>query len=81
MSNKNEGNLVSFKVFLDYGGTVVTELSGVPEDKLHTIFKGDELQLIRRLVRSAREKLEPMHEYLEEELSAFSAASFQASQL
>ena len=34
-------------------------------------FKGDELALIRKIIRETKPKLEPLHNYLEKELTAF----------
>tara|TARA_R100000995_G_C3405666_1_gene87000 strand:+ start:145 stop:366 length:222 start_codon:yes stop_codon:yes gene_type:complete len=68
--NYKEGNLLSFKILVDETGNIVTELSGVPLDKLKDIFKGNELILIRRILSEARPKLEGLHEYLEDQLDS-----------
>ena len=68
--NYKEGNLLSFKILVDETGNIVTELSGVPLDKLKDIFKGNELILIRRILSEARPKLEGLHEYLEDHLDS-----------
>lgn len=65
-----EGNIISFKLLLDGGGVVVTELSGIPERELSKIFKDDDLILMRTLLRLCNEKLQPLHSQLEEELDA-----------
>lgn len=65
-----EGNLIGFKVVVDSKGYLVTELSGVPEDKLSTIFKGHDLKLIRRVLAICNDKLKPLHKELEAELQA-----------
>tara|TARA_B000000557_G_C20727171_1_gene422658 strand:- start:163 stop:384 length:222 start_codon:yes stop_codon:yes gene_type:complete len=65
-----EGNIISFKLLLDRGGVVVTELSGIPERELSKIFKDDDLILMRTLLRLCNEKLQPLHSQLEEELDA-----------
>lgn len=70
-----EGNLISFKLLIDRGGVVVTELSGVPEKELHKIFKGDDLKLMRTLIRICSEKLEPLHNHIENELDALNHSS------
>jgi len=66
-----EANLISFRVIVSSSGDVLTEMGGLPEDKLHTIFEGNELLLIRKIIRGAKPKLEKMHKFLENELSAF----------
>ena len=65
-----EGNLISFKLLLDRRGIVVTELSGIPEKDLHKAFKGDDLVLMRALLRLCRDRLQPLHSELESELDA-----------
>ena len=68
--SKKEGNLISFKLLVDGGGVVVTEISGIPDKDLHKVFKGDDLKLMRTLLRLCNEKLQPLHKYLEEEIDA-----------
>lgn len=68
--NMKEGNLISFKLLIDGKGTLVTELSGVPDKELHKIFKGSQLDLIRTLLRLCNNKLQPLHKNLEDELDA-----------
>ena len=43
----------------------------LPEDRLHEVFKDNELVLIRKIIREAKPKLEKMHDFLEKELTAF----------
>jgi len=66
-----EANILSFKIIVNHSGAILTELGGLPEDRLHEVFKGDELNLIRKIIRDAKPKLEKMHDFLEEELTAF----------
>lgn len=66
----SDANLISFKLLVDGGGTLITELSGVPEKDLHKVFKGEDLKLMRTLLGLCNEKLQPLHKYLEEELNA-----------
>jgi len=70
MTDKKEGNLISFKLLLDRGGVVVTELSGIPDKDLSKVFKGEELVFMRTLLRLCNERLQPLHRELEEELDA-----------
>lgn len=67
---KKEATVVGFKVLINSEGNVVTEMSGIPEQDLHTVFKGDELEIMRSIVRLAKPKLQDMHKFLEDELSA-----------
>ena len=45
-------------------------MSGIPINDLDKIFKDDELSLIKTIILLTQLKLEPIHEYLSEELSA-----------
>jgi hypothetical protein len=67
-----EANIISFRVIVNHSGAILTEMGGIPEDRLHEVFKGDELTLVRKIIRDAKPKLEKMHEFLERELTAFS---------
>jgi len=66
-----EANILSFRIIVNHSGAVLTEISGLPEDRLHEIFKGNELVLVRKIIREAKPKLEKMHDFLEKELAAF----------
>tara|TARA_R110001599_G_scaffold251583_3_gene451586 strand:+ start:440 stop:661 length:222 start_codon:yes stop_codon:yes gene_type:complete len=66
-----EANILSFRIIVNHSGAILTEMGGLPEDRLHEVFKGDELVLLRKIIRDAKPKLEKMHEFLERELTAF----------
>tara|TARA_R110000824_G_scaffold167194_1_gene344027 strand:- start:6592 stop:6801 length:210 start_codon:yes stop_codon:yes gene_type:complete len=66
----SEGNILSFKILINRRGQVITELSGLPEDKIDTIFKGQDKVLMRKIIQEGRVKLEKVHGYLEGELDA-----------
>ena len=71
MKNKNEGNLVSFKVFIARDGNIISEFSHLPLGKIGTIFKNEEdVILIEKIVREGCSKLESLHNYLEREIQA-----------
>jgi len=70
-----EANIIGFKVLINSKGVVVTEMSGLPEDELHKVFKGEDLSTIRNIVQLTKQKLEPIHAYLESELSALNHQS------
>ena len=54
-----EGNLLSFKIFIDKKGKVVTELSGLPENKINTVFKDEYTRsYIRTILREGHSKLD-----------------------
>ena len=66
-----EANILSFRIIVNHSGAILTELGGLPEDRLHEVFKDNELVLIRKIIREAKPKLEKMHDFLEKELTAF----------
>jgi hypothetical protein len=66
-----EGNILSFRILIDSSGKLVTELSGLPEHEAHKVFKGEDLILIRKIIREGLVKLDKLHAYLENELDAF----------
>jgi len=70
-----EANLLSFKIIVNHSGAILTELGGLPEDRLHEVFKDNELVLVRKIIREAKPKLEKMHDFLEKELAAFNATT------
>ena len=69
MSEK-EGNIISFRVFIDRKGNLLTEFKNLPVDKVGTIFDKTDTPLVQKITREATTKLEGLHEYLEKELSA-----------
>jgi|TARA_R100000479_G_scaffold153349_1_gene89265 hypothetical protein len=66
-----EANLLSFRIIVNHSGAILTEIGGLPEDKLHEVFKDNELVLVRKIIREAKPKLDKMHDFLERELTAF----------
>jgi|TARA_R100001530_G_scaffold57318_1_gene41702 carbamoylphosphate synthase small subunit len=70
MINKKEANLVSFKVLLTRDNKIMTEFSMLSEDKVDGIFSIDERDLIKVILKKGKEKLKPMHTYLQRELQA-----------
>mgnify|MGYP003643076943 CR=1 FL=1 len=65
-----EANIIGFKVLINCEGVVVTEISGIPDADLPTVFKDQELLIMRNIVHLMKQKLEPLHAFLEEELAA-----------
>ena len=65
-----EANIIGFKVLINCEGVVVTEMSGIAEKDLHLAFKDDELLMIRNIVHLTKPKLEVLHKFLEDELTA-----------
>ena len=69
MSEK-EGNIISFRVFIDRKGTLLTEFKNLPVEKVDTVFDKTDTPLVQKIIREATTKLEGLHEYLEKELGA-----------
>ena len=67
---KTEANLLGFRIVIDSKGSLLTEMSGVPEKDLPKAFSGDELRLMRQIQRLLRPKLQELHSFLEDEINA-----------
>ena len=65
-----EGNIVSFKVFVNSKGHVMSEYSKLPVEKLATIFDDNDIPLMRKIVTEVDSKVGKLHEHLEKELEA-----------
>lgn len=70
MVNKNEANLVSFKVLLTRDNKIVTEFSMLPEDMVDEIFPLDERDLIKAILKKGKNKMKDLHGYLQREINA-----------
>ena len=68
--SENEGNIISFRVFIDRKGNLVTEFKNLPVEKVPTVFDKEDTPFVQKVIREATPKLEILHEYLEKELSA-----------
>ena len=65
-----EGNIVSFKVFVNSKGHVMSEYSKLPVEKLATIFDDDDVVLMKKILNEVDTKVGTLHEHLEKELEA-----------
>ena len=65
-----EGNVVSFKVFINSKGHVMSEYSKLPVEKLATIFDDDDAALMKKILNEVDNKVGSLHEHLEKELEA-----------
>ena len=70
MKNKEEGNLVSFKVFLARDGSIVSELKHLPIYEVDNLFDKEDVATIAKIIREGLTKLEPLHKHLEKEVQA-----------
>jgi len=69
MVNKNEANLVSFKVLLTRNNDIVTEFSMLPEDMVDEIFPPDERDVIKTILRNGKIKMGDLHNFFQRELN------------
>ena len=69
--NDKEGNILSFRILIDFQGHLVTEYSELPEKHVHKIFSPEDALVIRKILREGKNKLDGLHNYLEGELDAF----------
>ena len=66
--SSEEGNLVSFKVFLARDGSIVSELKHLPIYEVDNLFSEEDVATIAKIIREGRRKLEPLHKHLEKEV-------------
>jgi hypothetical protein len=69
MVNKNEANLVSFKVLLTRNNDIVTEFSMLPEEMVDEIFPLDERDVIKTILRNGKIKMGDLHNFFQRELN------------
>ena len=65
-----EGNIISFKVFVNSKGQVMSEYSKLPVEKLATIFDDDDVAIMKKILNEVDNKVGSLHEHLEKELEA-----------
>jgi len=65
-----EGNIISFKVFVNSKGQVMSEYSKLPVEKLDTIFEDDDIPLVKKILNEVDTKVGSLHSHLEKELEA-----------
>ena len=70
MTNKEEANLVSFKILLTRDNKIITEFSILPEDMVDEVFPADDRPLMKTIIRNGRAKLENLHDFFQRELIA-----------
>ena len=49
--------IVNKKILLDNKGNLITEFSGLPLEKVHTVFKGHDVKVIKKLIQEIFEKI------------------------
>ena len=76
-SNKQEGNLIGFRIFFDASGNLMTEFNSLPKDEVGKIFKEpEEHKIITTVLEQALYNLEGLHEKIERELDAVNTRTF-----
>tara|TARA_B100000424_G_scaffold238270_1_gene204254 strand:+ start:606 stop:815 length:210 start_codon:yes stop_codon:yes gene_type:complete len=65
-----EGNIISFKVFIDAKGRLMTEYSKLPNEKVTKVFDKHDKPYIDKVLKELEPKLENLHKKLEDELAA-----------
>ena len=66
----SEGNVISFKVFVDSKGNLMTEYSKLPIEKVSQVFDSSDTPFVQKIIRELEPKLETLHSNLESELNA-----------
>lgn len=71
MKNKEEGNLLSFRIFFNKKGLLMSEYSTLPITEVPKFFKElEEQKIIEKVITEGLKHLGDMHEKIELELSA-----------
>jgi hypothetical protein len=66
----SEGNVISFKVFVDSKGNLMTEYSKLPIDTVSEVFDSSDTPFVQKILRELEPRLETLHSKLENELNA-----------
>tara|TARA_R110000751_G_scaffold43070_1_gene99630 strand:+ start:292 stop:507 length:216 start_codon:yes stop_codon:yes gene_type:complete len=66
--NNKEGNIISFSVFVDTKGNLITELKKLPQNEIKNIFDKHDAPLVLKILKELTPKLEGLHTHLEKEL-------------
>ena len=69
-----EANILSYRILFDTKGQLVTEVSGLPIEDAHKVFKDADLKIIQTVIREGRQKLHTIHNELEAELDALNSS-------
>jgi DNA mismatch repair ATPase MutS len=71
MKNKEEGNLLSFRIFFNKKGLLMSEYSTLPIKEVPKFFKElEEQKIIEKVITEGLKHLADMHEKIELELNA-----------
>jgi len=70
MNDKHEGNLVSFRLFINTSGDILTEYKYFPEEDVSKVFPDSETHLIKKVIKEGRLRLETLHDSIEREVQS-----------
>ena len=65
-----QGNIISFGVFIDSKGNLVTEFKHLPVEEVTKVFNKHDSPFVQKIIRDTKPKLEGLHSYLEKELNS-----------
>jgi len=66
-----EATLLTFKIVLDVKGNIVSDLGGLPITDVDRVFRNeDDAYIIKKIIREGTIKLQGIHKYLEDEVTA-----------
>ena len=68
MDSKEEGNLISFRVFLARDGNILSEFKYLPIEDIGKVFPENEIPIIQKVIKEGFFKLEGLHDYIEKEV-------------
>jgi hypothetical protein len=68
MNDKYEGNLVSFRLFINTSGDILSEYSYFPEEDVSKVFPDSEAHLMKKVIKEGRSRLETLHDFIEKEV-------------
>ena len=66
-----EGNIISFKVFVDSKGVLMTEYSELPYKQLNKLFEGGDINVLNKIMKKLSPQFKNLHSELEKELAYF----------
>jgi len=67
-----EANIISFKIFIDPYGNLMSEYSKLPQEEVDGVFFKEDVVTIKKILRELEPKLENLHKFIEDELNALS---------
>ncbi len=70
MKNKEEANLLSYKLLYDRSGKLITERISTNIDELKPYFSKQEFALLNTVIRECTSRLDKIHSYIESNLDA-----------